>query len=146
MIGSAVRRAALGAASLAVLGFNLVGAVHASGSVSVGTSTQLGQAIVTDERGFALYRLLADEGGASACYDWCARAWPPVLVDDLPAVDDPRLASQLGTTVRRDGSLQLTFGGAPLYTYTGDRDPGDTNGQGAGGLWFVVDAPATIAE
>jgi Secreted repeat of unknown function len=26
----------------------------------------------------------------------------------------------------------------PLYHFSGDQQPGDTNGQGVGGLWFAV--------
>ena len=46
----------------------------------------------------------------------------------------------IGATLRRDGMVQVTYNGAPLYTYTGDAGPGTTNGQGNGGAWFVVEA------
>jgi len=26
----------------------------------------------------------------------------------------------------------------PLYLFSGDQQPGDTNGQGVGGVWFAV--------
>jgi predicted lipoprotein with Yx(FWY)xxD motif len=47
-------------------------------------------------------------------------------------------ASLLGTSARDDGTLQVTYNGHPLYHFAGDQAPGDTNGQGVGGIWFVV--------
>ena len=50
-------------------------------------------------------------------------------------------ASQVGTTKRTDGAPQITYNGHPLYTFTGDQNPGDANGQGLtnfGGLWYAV--------
>jgi hypothetical protein len=47
----------------------------------------------------------------------------------------------LGTTPRSDGQPQVTYNGHPLYTFTGDQNPGDTSGQGVsafGALWYVV--------
>ena len=42
------------------------------------------------------------------------------------------------TVDRPDGSMQLKMGKWPLYTFSGDAAPGDVNGQGSGGSWFVV--------
>jgi predicted lipoprotein with Yx(FWY)xxD motif len=50
-------------------------------------------------------------------------------------------ARLLGTTRRRDGSLQVTYAGRPLYYYVGDREPGQILCQNVfefGGLWLVV--------
>jgi predicted lipoprotein with Yx(FWY)xxD motif len=33
----------------------------------------------------------------------------------------------------------------PLYGYAGDSKPGETNGQGLGGLWYVVPTAASTA-
>jgi hypothetical protein len=48
---------------------------------------------------------------------------------------------------RDDGAKQLTYNGQPLYRYAGDKSPGQTNGDGIGGVWFVasVTAQATSA-
>jgi predicted lipoprotein with Yx(FWY)xxD motif len=46
-----------------------------------------------------------------------------------------------GVVMRTDGSRQLTYDGAPLYTFVQDKDSGDAYGQGlvaAGGYWWVV--------
>jgi predicted lipoprotein with Yx(FWY)xxD motif len=50
-----------------------------------------------------------------------------------------------GVTVRKDGKHQLTYDGAPLYTFIKDKKPGDMVGQGldvAGGYWWVVVVPS----
>jgi predicted lipoprotein with Yx(FWY)xxD motif len=48
------------------------------------------------------------------------------------------VTGQLGTLTRDDGSKQVTYDGKPLYMYSSDASPGDTNGDGFGGLWHVV--------
>jgi predicted lipoprotein with Yx(FWY)xxD motif len=44
----------------------------------------------------------------------------------------------LGTTSRKDGSMQVTYNGWPLYYYVGDKAAGDTKGQNVQGTWFVI--------
>jgi predicted lipoprotein with Yx(FWY)xxD motif len=46
----------------------------------------------------------------------------------------------LTTVDRTDGSKQVKFGDWPLYYFGGDTKAGDTNGQGIGGIWYVVGA------
>jgi hypothetical protein len=49
--------------------------------------------------------------------------------------------SLLGTTKRKDGKLQVTYAGHPLYRFLEDKRAGQMNGQGlnaSGGLWWVV--------
>jgi predicted lipoprotein with Yx(FWY)xxD motif len=101
------------------------------------TETDLGT-ILVDADGFTLYVFTVDTDGESACYDDCADLWPPVPGDS--AISSDLDASIFGTTTRTDGSEQLTVKGAPLYRYTPDANPGDTTGQGVGGVWFVVDS------
>ena len=58
-----------------------------------------------------------------------------------PVIGTGLTASKVGTTPRSDGRPQVTYNGHPLYTYTGDQNPGDTNGQGLtafGGGWFAL--------
>jgi predicted lipoprotein with Yx(FWY)xxD motif len=47
----------------------------------------------------------------------------------------------LGSTIRDDGSRQLTIASHPIYTFAGDSAAGQTNGQGLtlnGGVWTAV--------
>jgi predicted lipoprotein with Yx(FWY)xxD motif len=98
--------------------------------------TDLGTVLV-DAEGLTLYALTDDTDGVSSCDDACADAWPPLTVADaeLPAGLDPNLFS---VAERSDGTFQLNAGKWPLYRYVGDAGPGDTSGQGSGGVWFVV--------
>ena len=100
-------------------------------------STDLGDVLV-DADGLTLYGFTKDEDGSPTCEGDCADAWPPLLVDgeELPEGLDPEVFS---VVERPDGSLQLKAGKWPLYRFAGDSEPGDTNGQGSGGVWFVVD-------
>src|SRR5437773_5736885 len=128
---------AIFAASIALFIASFASAAFASPGVGVTTDPQLGNVLV-DDRGMTLYRFTADQPNSSTCYDGCAAAWPPLLVDAIPTVQDPTLASGLGITARTDGTQQLTYSGAPLYFYIGDAQPGEMHGQGSDGIWFVV--------
>jgi predicted lipoprotein with Yx(FWY)xxD motif len=93
--------------------------------------------IVVDGSGRTLYAFTKDANGTSTCLDACANAWPPAIVTGDVAVQG--LDQSLFTTAPRpDGSMQLKMGKWPLYTFSGDAAPGDVNGQGSGGSWFVV--------
>jgi hypothetical protein len=50
----------------------------------------------------------------------------------------PGLTAKLTTTRRRDHTRQLVYNGHPLYTLAADTRPGQTNGQGYSGTWFVL--------
>jgi predicted lipoprotein with Yx(FWY)xxD motif len=128
-------------AGAAFLVASLSGTAHAFSSVAVSVSSADGHSILVDDAGKTLYRYTLDHGSTSTCYGGCAAAWPPVLVDSVPAVSDPALAAGLGVTSRDDGTTQLTYGGQPLYYFIDDVNPGDVNGQANGGVWFTVDAP-----
>jgi predicted lipoprotein with Yx(FWY)xxD motif len=98
--------------------------------------TGLGRLLV-DAEGFTLYGLTDDTEGIPTCDGACADAWPPLTVDgdELPAGLDP---NPYRVVERSDGSFQLKAGEWPLYRFAGDAAPGDTNGQGSGGVWFAV--------
>jgi predicted lipoprotein with Yx(FWY)xxD motif len=89
-----------------------------------------------------LYTFGADHGATSTCYGVCASAWPPLLTKGTPTVGPGLTAQLLGTTRRKDGTTQVTYGGHPLYYYSGD-PPGKIMCQAAnmhGGFWYVVNA------
>jgi predicted lipoprotein with Yx(FWY)xxD motif len=44
----------------------------------------------------------------------------------------------LGNAERGNGSIQVTYGGHPLYLYSGDAAPGDTSGHAFNDVWFLV--------
>ena len=101
-------------------------------------STGMGDVLVTGD-GFTLYGFTVDVGGASACFDECADAWPPLPYEDSGGLGDGVDGSLLGSTERGDGLVQAVYAGHPLYTFAGDSSPGDTAGQGVNDVWYVVD-------
>jgi predicted lipoprotein with Yx(FWY)xxD motif len=103
-------------------------------------STSLG-AIVANARGRTVYLFKRDSGTTSACTGACATFWPPVRAVGGVTAGKGLTASKFGTSHRPDGRTQVTYNGHPLYTYTGDHNHGDTNGQGLtafGGGWFAL--------
>jgi predicted lipoprotein with Yx(FWY)xxD motif len=110
-------------------------------------STALGR-LVVDSAGHTLYRFDKDTpgSGTSACTGACATAWPPDLVSGQPTVASG-VAGTIGVITRADGTRQVTLDGHPLYRFAGDGAPGDTNGDGFGGIWHAVHAtPAGAAS
>jgi predicted lipoprotein with Yx(FWY)xxD motif len=105
--------------------------------------TAYGRAL-TDRRGQALYLFTRDGRAVSRCYGACAAAWPPYLVAKAPAAAGlPAHTRLLGAIHRRDGRLQVTYAGHPLYYYVGDRRPRQVLCQAVaefGGTWYVVSA------
>jgi predicted lipoprotein with Yx(FWY)xxD motif len=117
-------------------------AIATPGNVLVHTGdTSLGKVLV-DANGRTLYGLMNDKQGSPTCVDACASAWPPLTVagTTLPAHLDATIFSVVS---RPDGSHQLEAGTWPLYRFSGDAAPGDTNGQGSGGF-FVVTPNGTL--
>lgn len=98
--------------------------------------------ILVTAKGMTLYVFATDKPNKSACYGECAKFWPPLLAPkgSHPAAHMPGVAGTFGVTMRTDGTHQLTYDGAPLYTFLPDKKPGQMNGQGslAGGYWWVV--------
>ena len=103
--------------------------------------TAYGRAL-TDRRGFALYLFTHDRSADSTCYGACAAAWPPYVVAERPTgTARGAYGRLLGSVRRRDGRLQVTYAGHPLYHYVGDRRPEQVLCQAVpefGGTWYVV--------
>lgn len=94
--------------------------------------------ILADAGGRTVYVFMNDTEGTSICYDACEQRWPPLVVTGEPQAGEGVQADLLTTSPRRDGSTQVVYNGHPLYHFSGDSAPGDTNGQGFGDVWFVV--------
>ena len=78
----------------------------------------------------------------SSCYGACVSYWPPVLTGAKPRAGAGVRASLLGVTKRADGRRQVTYAGHPLYTFIGDRKPGQTAGEGLNNFGATWDAIA----
>ncbi|HUG84921.1 MAG TPA: hypothetical protein VMM13_10170 [Euzebya sp.] len=118
----------------------------ATGDVAVDVAdNDLGQ-ILVDGDGLTLYGFTNDSDGTSACTGDCAATWPPLIVEEDFTVAEGLDAATFSTTEREDGSLQLVVGDWPLYYFAADGGPGDVNGQGVGGVWFVVDSSGGLVR
>jgi len=116
------------------------GAESGAGVVSLGNVQKLGMVLV-DSNGMTLYDFHKDKGTTSSCYGPCAEGWPPMLTEGEPSVGNGASASKLGTTERKDGTMQVTYAGHPLYTFVEDKKPGEANGNDVsafGGQWYAL--------
>ena len=112
-------------------------------------STQYGR-VLFDGRSRVLYAFTRDRrGGPSRCYDACARAWPVYFARSTVIRAGAGVKKALiGKTRRRDGRLQLTYNGWPLYFYVNE-GPGEVRCQNVdqyGGLWLVVRPAGTLVR
>jgi predicted lipoprotein with Yx(FWY)xxD motif len=108
------------------------------GTVSGAEVSGLGTVLV-DSEGMTVYEFTEDEGMTSVCYGECETAWPPVVAAGEPTAGEGAMSSDLGTTKRKDGTEQVTYKGHPLYTFAGDKAPGEANGNEVEGTWFALD-------
>jgi predicted lipoprotein with Yx(FWY)xxD motif len=130
---------AVGFASVAAAFALASGAAGGGAKVAV-AKTSRGRVLV-DSRGITLYDFVKDKGGSSTCYGACADYWPPLLTTGKPRAGAGVRAALLGTKRRRDGKLEVTYRGHPLYYFVSDRKPGETTGQGIdefGAPWWVL--------
>ena len=140
LLVTAVLVAALG--STAALGTALASGAHTAATKAKlqVRSGKLGKFIV-DGKGLTLYLFEKDKGGKSSCSSTCAKVWAPLLSSGKAAAGSGVVASKIGTTKRANGSMQVTYGGHPLYHYDDDHKPGQTEGQNSkafGAGWYVV--------
>jgi predicted lipoprotein with Yx(FWY)xxD motif len=97
---------------------------------------------LVDRRGVALSLFPREPAGNSRCEGACAAAWPPYLITTRHVAAEAGARTDLvGTIRRRDGRLQVTYRGHPLYYYVGDHRPHQVLCQAVtefGGTWYVV--------
>jgi predicted lipoprotein with Yx(FWY)xxD motif len=112
-------------------------------AVNAGQNAALGSFLVNSS-GWTLYIFTNDTPATSsatavsACTDSCTSVWQPLLTNGAATAGTGVTASMLGTLTRPDGSVQVTYNGWPLYTYSQDMAAGDTNGQGYKSLWYAI--------
>lgn len=93
-----------------------------------------------DAKDQAIYIWELEPSAEPTCYGDCAVKWPPVLTEGRPVAQGEVRKGLLGTTERRDGSVQVTYNDHPLYYYV-DEPPGAVechNISTHGGLWWVI--------
>lgn len=140
--------------AVALLGLGGVGAsvgAHAAARTQTASlvKTTPARMLVTGQ-GMTLYVYAPDKKNKSVCYGQCAAFWPPMIVAagaTVPATMTG-VKGTFGVTMRTNGKHQLTYNGAPLYTFIKDKKPGQMAGQGldvAGGYWWAVVVPPAAA-
>ena len=108
--------------------------------VKTGQATVNGtsQTVLTNAEGRTLYYLNTDTATTSNCTGTCAGTWPPLI---FTGPGSPTSASSLTGTlsaVTDANGDQAEYNGHLLYTYAQDTAPGQANGEGVGGKWFVA--------
>jgi len=96
------------------------------------------ESVLTNAQGRTLYYRTSDAPPSTVCSGGCAGAWPPLV---MSGSSTPASATSLPgklTVVADANGNQVEYNGHPLYTYTGDTGPGQTTGEGVGGVWHVV--------
>ncbi|WP_406005526.1 SCO0930 family lipoprotein [Streptomyces sp. NBC_00637] len=107
--------------------------------LSVRKDANLGE-IVVDKNGMTVYRFLKDKAWpepVSNCNGACLEKWPavaPVAFNETEGIQEKGYMN----FTRSDGTKQQTINCSPIYTFSGDKSPGDINGQGVGGTWYAV--------
>lgn len=133
-------------ATAAVAATGSSGLAQASGSsarlqlrkTSVGT-------ILVDARGFTLYVFTRDGRAKNSCaaLSGCRALWPFVTTGGKPVAGPGVRSSLIGTIILKGRTRQVTYAGHPLYTYSGDSVPGETdyiNASQFGGSWPALNA------
>lgn len=120
-----------GAAAIALLTTTAFADDYAGGAIK--SVEVAGKEMLTDANGMTLYTFDKDTAGVSNCYDDCAVNWPPLFADAAAVADgDYTLVD------RTDGTKMWAYKGMPLYLWVKDTKPGDTTGDGVGGVWHTA--------
>jgi predicted lipoprotein with Yx(FWY)xxD motif len=126
-----IRAALFGAAAFALAATGAIATDFVGGAIKT-MSTAKGT-VLADADGMTLYVFDKDTAGTSNCYDTCAANWPPL------AAESGAMASGDFTLItRKDGTTQWAYKGKPLYLWIKDAKPGDTTGDGVGGVWHAA--------
>lgn len=121
------------------------GSGGSSPTIASAHTSALGTVLVNGS-GQTVYEFVNSNGTQRACNSSCQIVWPPVTSGGSSVVAGSGLTGHLGTT---GSSQQVTYNGAPLYTYAGDTAAGQTNGQGLktfGGIWYALTPQGHVAS
>jgi predicted lipoprotein with Yx(FWY)xxD motif len=130
--------------TLAVAGTAMAASTGRSARVvSTAKNATLGTTVLVSSSGRTLYSLSVERKGKFICTDkTCLSFWHPLVVK---AGITPTGAKSLSTVRRPDGRRQVTYRGAPLYTFAGDQRRSDAKGEGFKdvGVWHAATTGAS---
>jgi predicted lipoprotein with Yx(FWY)xxD motif len=96
------------------------------------------ETILVTSQGMSLYYFTPDTASKTVCTGSCATSWPPLLFTGSGnPTASTKLPGELEVYSNANGS-QVIYNDHPLYTFSGDTTPGQINGNGVGGKWFVA--------
>ena len=111
--------------------------VTTQGNIPVAQPVGASMGFVNPANNKTLYFLDVDTATGATCTGACVGVWPVMT----PTAGSTAVANMTLAT-RSDGTgQQWSFEGQPLYNYTGDNGPNQTNGEGVpdfGGHWHVA--------
>ena|SRR6266480_6065233 len=116
------------------------GGNNSSAVIQTATVTVKGQSqtILTNAKGLTLYYFTPDSATQTACSGSCAQTWPPLFFAGSGGpTSSTSLTGKLSVQMDANGN-QVEYNGHLLYTFSGDTAPGQTNGEGLLGKWFVA--------
>jgi predicted lipoprotein with Yx(FWY)xxD motif len=122
----------------AVAAAGVTAAARPTRVVATAKNAKLGKTILVTTKGLTLYSLSVERKGKFICTNAsCLSFWKPLVVR---ANTTPAGVAHLATVRRPDGRRQVTYKGAPLYTFTGDHSRGDAGGEGFKdvGVWHAA--------
>ena len=123
------------------LAFLIIFSIASSSAAQAQAITQKGKVLATENR-MTLYVYDKDTVGKSTCNGACAENWLP-YADKIEAAPPETAGRKTGWGVikRDDGKKMFTYDGKPLYLFKNDKGPGDTAGDGVGGVWHAARMP-----
>jgi predicted lipoprotein with Yx(FWY)xxD motif len=138
--GRRLHQSALSALVLGMLALTSCGGGTSSAGTggtagSSGTTVMIrdasGERVLTTPRGSTLYVSDQEKGKVLCTSGACAAIWSPLTVSAGHTPTGPgRLADELSTIMRPDGTAQVAFDGRPLYTFSFDHGAGQVAGEG----------------
>jgi predicted lipoprotein with Yx(FWY)xxD motif len=139
-----------GLASAALVGMavakTLTLQVASGASVTNQSGATATESIVINAKGRAVYTLSGDTTKHPKCTkaNGCFSFWPPVTVSSAKSLSKAAgVKGKLGI-FKRNGLMQVTLAGHPLYTFANDKKRANATGEGIkgfNGIWHVVKDP-----
>jgi predicted lipoprotein with Yx(FWY)xxD motif len=142
LLTSAVAAATLALAGCASAGSGTATAgsqAPAASSAALRTAQSPLGTVVVDGKGRTVYSFDKDTIGAatSACTGVCVGLWPELTTtSSAPKVSG--VTGKVGTAPTTGGARQLTLDGHRLYTFSGDSQSGQVNGEAYMNQWWVL--------